>query len=134
MTINSFGPANRWLAIAALLASSCAAEESQEAEPASKARLFAAEIHVGENWDTGKAPQEQAYFAEHSANIKRLREAGSMRLGARYSDKGLIVLIADSEQDARVMLDQDPSFAAGTFQYQLYPFSPFHWSEDPTPD
>ena len=94
--------------------------------------LFAAEIQVGENWDANKAPNEQAYFAEHSANIKRLREDGSLRLGARYSDKGLLVLLAESRAEAEAMLDQDPSFAAGTFQYQLHPLNAFHWSDKPS--
>lgn len=134
MNFTVFSWVRRSVAVFALVFSNCFAAEPPTAETVPTARLFAVEIHVGENWDGDKAPQEQAYFAEHSANIRKLTEAGNLRLGARYSDKGLLVLLAASEQQARALLDQDPSFAAGTFQYQLYPFSPFHWSKQPRPD
>jgi hypothetical protein len=43
---------------------------------------------------------EQSWFREHSANLRRLREDGSLVLGARYADKGLVVLSAVSEDEA----------------------------------
>jgi uncharacterized protein YciI len=88
--------------------------------------LFAIEIKVGPKWDATKPPQEQAHFQEHSANLRRLRESGSLLLGARYSDKGLIVVAASSVEDARKMMDADPSIAAGTFVFEIHPFSVFY--------
>jgi hypothetical protein len=88
--------------------------------------LFAVEIRVGPKWDSSKAPQEQALFREHSANLKRLRDAGHLIMGARYSDIGLIILAADSVASARAMIDADPSIAAGTFTYSVHPFSVFY--------
>jgi hypothetical protein len=41
----------------------------------------------------------------------------------RDSDIGLVILAADSEATARAMLDADPSIAAGTFAYDVHPFS-----------
>ncbi len=99
--------------------------EAQDAQP-----LYAVEISVGENWDTSLPPNEQAYFAEHSANIRKLREDGNLRMGGRYADKGLLILRAADQAAAQALLDADPSFAAGTFQYQLHPFRAFHWPDE----
>lgn len=88
--------------------------------------LFAVEITIGAKWDPAKPPQEQQYFAEHSANLRRLREAGSLVLGARYGDKGLVVLAARDEADARAMMDEDPSMKAQVFTYQLHRFNVFY--------
>lgn len=101
---------------------SSGAIKAQDKQP-----LFAVEITVGENWDTSLPPNEQAYFAEHSANIRKLSEDGSLRMGGRYGDKGLLILRAADQAAAQALLDADPSFAAGTFQYQLHPFRAFHW-------
>jgi uncharacterized protein YciI len=47
-------------------------------------------------------------------------------MGGRYSDKGLVVLSAPSLADARAMMDQDPSIAAGVFAYEAHPFNIFY--------
>jgi uncharacterized protein YciI len=94
--------------------------------PAAEAKLFAVEFKTGPKWVAEKAPQEQEYFADHSANLRKLREAGSLVLGARYSDKGLIVLSAETEAAARAMIDQDPSVANGVFRYELHAFRVFY--------
>jgi uncharacterized protein YciI len=102
---------------------SAAAEARPEpAEP----RLFAIEITVGPGWDASKPPNAQAYFAEHSANLRRLRESGQLVMGARYSDKGLIVVRADSPDEVHAMMAQDPSIEAGTFRYEVHPFAVFY--------
>lgn len=88
--------------------------------------LFAVQIRVGPKWDTAKAPHEQALFREHSANLKRLRDAGYLVVGARYSDVGLIILAADSLASARAMIEADPSIAAGTFAYEIHPINVFY--------
>lgn len=89
-------------------------------------KLYAVEIKVGPRWVSGKAPQEQEFFREHSDNLRKLREQGSLALGARYGDKGLVVLAAESESAARAMIDQDPSMRNGTFVYELHEFSVFY--------
>jgi uncharacterized protein YciI len=95
-------------------------------KPTDSLPLFAVEVRVGPKWDSSKALHEQALFREHSANLKRLRDAGSLILGARYSDIGLIILAADSEASARAMIDADPSIAAGTFTYAIHSFNVFY--------
>jgi uncharacterized protein YciI len=104
-----------------LLLSSTAA--AQEVPPLP---LWAVEIKTGARWDAARPPQEQPFFREHSQNLNRLRAAGHLVMGARYGDKGLVVLAAASEADARTMMDADPSFKAETFRYELHPFSVFY--------
>lgn len=94
--------------------------------PSDSARLYAVEIKIGPAWDVSKKPHEQKYFAEHSANLKRLRDRGELILGARYSDKGLVVLRALSEQDAHVMMQQDPSIQNKVFIYEINEFNVFY--------
>lgn len=114
--------------VAATLTVSVARAQSQvgvqESEPV--CTLYAVEIKTGPAWDSSKPAHEQPYFREHSANLKRLRDQGSLILGARYSDKGLIVLCASSEQDAHGMMQPDPSIQNRTFAYELHEFNVFY--------
>ena len=95
-------------------------------EPAGALRLFAVEIKVGPNWDGSKAPNEQAFFSEHSANLKRLRDEGHIVMGARYSDIGLIVISAASPEEVTAMMEEDPSVSAGTFVFEVHSFNVFY--------
>ncbi|MDX1507630.1 MAG: YciI family protein [Woeseiaceae bacterium] len=89
-------------------------------------QLFAVQVTVGPNWDTALAPHEQAFFKEHSDNLKQLRNAGHIVLGARYSDIGLVIFSAASADDVRAFMDKDPSMDAGTFKYEVHPFNVFY--------
>lgn len=130
---------NTIAAAAALIVAGCASVSTTEsakvasatppvstaAAEAAKLRLFAVEVKVGPNWDSTKSPNEQAFFAEHSANLKRLRDADHIVMGARYSDVGLIIFAAGSAEEVREMMSQDPSMAAGTFKYEVHSFNVF---------
>lgn len=87
---------------------------------------FAVEIRTGPSWDANKPAQEQALFREHSAHLRRLREEGHILLGARYADKGLLVVAAADATAVGALFDADPSMKAGTFVYALHPFSVFY--------
>ncbi len=54
--------------------------------------LFIVIYTVGAAWDASKQPNEQLYFKEHSANLSALRKQGVIKAGARFADKGMIVL------------------------------------------
>lgn len=103
---------------------------AQPATPASNVsadqRLFAVEIKTGPTWDHSKPPGEQAFFREHSAHLKVLRDAGHIVIGARYSDKGLVVFTAKSSADVKALMEQDPSMSAGTFVYEIHDFNVFY--------
>ena len=88
--------------------------------------VFAVEITTGPKWDKSKPTEDQAFFREHSANLRQLREQGVLLVGARYSEKGFLVLAAPSLEAARAMLDRDPSIKAGVFTYELHEMSVFY--------
>lgn len=113
-----------WLAALFLAALSCPTPaDAQAAPPANPgpagAKLFAVEITTGPGWDSAKPPPQQAFFREHSAHLKKLRDDGRIKMGARYADKGLIVIEAADEAEARAMMEADPSMKAGTFKFTL---------------
>jgi uncharacterized protein YciI len=118
-----------WCSAGAFAAAAAAAsgQATPGAEPpAVEPRLYAVEIRVGPKWDAAKPAGEQAYFREHSANLRKLREGGQLVLGARYGDKGLVVVSAPSAEAARALIDADPSIAHGTFSYELHEFRVFY--------
>jgi uncharacterized protein YciI len=90
------------------------------------APLYAAVYKTGPKWDAAKPPGEQASFKEHSAHLSKLRAAGTIVMGARYADVGLIVVSAPTEADARKIFEADPSVAAGTFAVDVHRFSVFY--------
>ena len=119
----------RALAIAILALSvshGVSAQVQPAASTATELPLFAVEITVGPKWDQSKPPQEQQFFRDHSSNLKRLRDSGNLLMGARYSDKGLVVLAAQDEAGARAMMDEHPSITAEVFKYQIYSFNVFY--------
>jgi hypothetical protein len=99
-----------------------AASTGSAAEPS----LFAVTYSKGSAWVDAKKPSEQSGFAEHSANLKRLREAGTIVLGARYGDVGLIVMRAADAAEVERELAPDASLAAKTFAVKIEAFRPFY--------
>ena len=97
-----------------------------QAPAAPPAPLYAAVYKTGPNWDAAKPPGDQALFKEHSAYLAKLRAAGTIVMGARYADVGLIVVSAPSEADARKIFEADPSVGAGTFAVDVHRFSVFY--------
>ena len=69
--------------------------------------LFMVTYTVGSSWDTSKQPNEQLYFKEHSANLSKLRKEGVIKVGARYADKGMIVISAESFATAKEIILSD---------------------------
>ncbi len=105
------------------------AAQSPASTPASVAApslLFAVDITLGAAWDAARPAHEQAYFKEHSANLRRLREQGALLIGARYGDKGFLVLQATSLQEAHAMMHSDPAIGHGVFAYVLHEFNVFY--------
>ena len=88
--------------------------------------LFAVEIRTGPRWDHAKPAHEQAHFREHSANLKKLRDGGHLVLGARYSDKGFLVMTGASAAAVKEPLDADPSIQTQVFAYELHDFRVFY--------
>jgi hypothetical protein len=99
---------------------------AQAPAPVPPAPLYAALFKTGATWDAARAPNEQPFFREHSANLAKLRAAGTIVMGARYADVGLVVVTAATEAEARRLFDGDPSIAAGTFTLDVQRLSVFY--------
>lgn len=69
--------------------------------------LFIVTYTTGTAWDVAKQPQEQPWFKEHSANLSKLRKDGIIKAGARYADKGIIVIAAKTMASAKELIFAD---------------------------
>jgi uncharacterized protein YciI len=112
--------------IAGLCGAAVAGRAQTPPSETSDTRLFAVEIRTGPRWDAAKPTGEQPFFREHSAHLRRLRDAGQLVVGARYGDKGFVVLAAPSAAAARALVDEDPSIAHGTFVAEVQEFRVFY--------
>lgn len=93
-------------------------------------QLFIVHLTTGPAWDAAKAPNEQAGFKEHSANLARLRSEGKLITGARYkdsvADKGMLILRAANRADVEAELARDPMIAEKRFIADIAEFRPFY--------
>ncbi len=96
---------------------------ADEAEPAA---LYIVHFETGENWDESVKPSEQNQFREHSANLNRLREEGTIVFGARYGELGLIIITSSSLESAVALMAADPGVKAGIFEFRVEPLSVFY--------
>ena len=55
-----------------------------------------------------------------------MREEKKIALGARYSDKGMVIIQASNEAEARAMFASDVMVQSNVFALELYPFKPFY--------
>jgi len=96
------------------------------AQPVMAQTVFAVEFKTGPRWDKAKQAHEQAHFADHSANLKKLREQGRLLIGARYADKGLLLITAESAEELRLLIEADPAVVHQVFVYDIHPFNVFY--------
>ena len=115
------------LALGALCAATTSAAQSAASAAAAASKpLFAVEFRTGPAWNPALPPGQQAYMREHSANLKKLRDEGRIRIGARYGEVGLVVLEAATIDEARAWIEADPAVKSGTFRFELHPFGVFY--------
>lgn len=87
--------------------------------------LYIVTYTTGPSWDVSKKPNEQAYFKEHSANLSKWRKEGIIQLGARYGDKGMIVLKAPSLTAAKELVLKDEGVHYKLFEADVQKFNVF---------
>lgn len=80
---------------------------------------FAITITTGPSWDTARPTAEQKHFATHSANLRRMKDAGVIVAGGRFGEFGLIIVRAPSADSAAAMMKPDSSMAVGTFRFKV---------------
>ena len=103
-----------------------AGTSAQDTTAAAPAKYFIAIFSLGSAWQKDKAAHEQPYFKDHSANLRKWREEKKIVIGARYADKGMIILSARDEAEARAWLASDPMVVNKVFNLEIYPFNPFY--------
>lgn len=96
----------------------------QETAPAK--RYFIAIFSRGTAWDEKKPANEQAGFKDHSENLQRLRAEKKIPIGGRYGDKGMVIVEAQNEAEARTLFASDEMVLKKTFTLELHEFRPFY--------
>jgi hypothetical protein len=88
--------------------------------------LYIVTYTTGPSWDVNKKPSDQTYFKEHSANLSKWRKEGIIQLGARYADKGMIILKAPSLLAAKELVLKDEGVLYKLFEADVQKFSVFY--------
>lgn len=88
--------------------------------------LFVVHFETGAGWDKALAPAEQKGFKDHSANLNRLRNEGTIVFGARYGDLGMIFVRAETVDAAKALIEADPGVQAGIFSFRIAPLRVFY--------
>ena len=73
-------------------------------------------------------PEEDAIVGAHFNYLKKLTEQGIVLMAGRTlhtddSSHGLVILVANSEDEARAIMTHDPAVQAGVFRAELFPFA-----------
>ncbi len=97
---------------------------AQEINPADS--LYIVTYTTGSLWDNSKQAHEQPYFKEHSANLGKMRKEGMITAGARYDDKGIIFIKANSMLAARELVLTDPAVVNKLFVADIQKVSVFY--------
>ena len=72
-------------------------------------------------------PDEEVIVSEHFAHLEELTMQGVMLLVGRTLDDsphtfGIVIFQAESEEQARAIMNSDPAVAKGIMQATLFPF------------
>jgi uncharacterized protein len=83
---------------------------------------------------TGPTPAELKIVGEHFAYLQGLVEAGVVLLAGRtlnsdVSAFGIVILLAESESEARRIMDNNPAVAQGVMRAELFPYRVALWSK-----
>ncbi|HEY5883356.1 MAG TPA: hypothetical protein VIT88_01640 [Pyrinomonadaceae bacterium] len=112
-----------------LLLMGCAMAQSSTTPPQQTApgkQYFIAVFSRGPTWDDAKSSNEQLGFKEHSDNLRRLRAEKRISIGGRYGDKGMVIVEAQNEAEARSFFASDAMVEKKTFTLELNQFRPFY--------
>ena len=96
----------------------------QQTAPAKQ--YFIAIFARGPAWDNAKPANEQTGFKEHSENLQRLRSEKKIPIGGRFGDKGMVIVEAQNEDEAKSLFSGDVMVVKKTFTLELHRFRPFY--------
>ena len=110
-----------FLSIIACALSSGAQSQTQKADS-----LYIVTYTTGSAWDVSKNPGEQIHFKEHSMNLSSWRKSGMIKFGARYSDKGIIVITAATMKEVTTLITSDPAVSNKLFNVDIQKLNVFY--------
>ena len=105
---------------------SIAALDKAPQQPAPAKQYFIAIFSRGTAWDDKKPANEQTGFKEHGENLRRLRAEKKIPIGGRYGEKGMVIVEAQNEDEARSLFASDVMVSSKTFTMELHQFRPFY--------
>lgn len=88
--------------------------------------LYIVTYTTGEGWDHTKSPNDQPYFKEHSSHLSSLRKSGTITFGARYAEKGIIIVKARSRAHADELINSDQAIDHKLFNADIQRLSVFY--------
>jgi hypothetical protein len=88
--------------------------------------LYIVTYTTGPAWDNLKAPNEQPFFMDHSANLAKLRKEGVIRAGVRYAEMGIIFLSASSLLAAKEIVFADQAVVNKLFNAEVQRLNVFY--------
>lgn len=67
-------------------------------------------------------PETNEIIESHFQHLKRLHSTGQVRMAGRFSDVliGLVMIQAESKEDAWMLVNEDPAVKAKIFHAELY--------------
>lgn len=98
----------------------------KDQKPEVKQSMFVVLYTPGAGWDANKPPNEQKHFAVHSKRLAALRKEQRIKVGARYSDKGMLILQAVSLEEAHGIINADSAVIDATFTAEIHPMMVFY--------
>ncbi|HLF25221.1 MAG TPA: YciI family protein [Anaerolineae bacterium] len=75
----------------------------------------------------GPTPEETRIVSQHSAYLDQLAERGVLQVFGRTQNAdedvfGIVIFVADSEEAARTIMENDPAVKYGVMSARLYPY------------
>lgn len=91
-----------------------------------KGNYFVVLYTTGKAWDKKKDFSQQPYSNAHSNHLASLRKKGIIALGSRYSDKGMIIITAQSLSEAKSLVHSDSAVIFKTFNAEIHEMDLFY--------
>lgn len=107
----------------ALLVSSVVSSNAPQTSPKQYVAII---FSIGPAWQHDKDFGGQKGSADHSKNLQRLKAEGRIGVGARYADKGLVILQAANEDDARAQFTTDTMVRDSVFTMEIHKLTVFY--------
>lgn len=78
-------------------------------------------LGIRENWPDGMTSEEEKTMGAHFEYLKKLVEQGRVLMAGPVFDPvfGLVVLQTENEQEAREIMDNEPSVVGGIHTYTI---------------